>query len=455
MTTIYFNKKTALAVVLVIIFAIGVRSASAQLLTSGDLVVSMYGNVGTAATNNTYLDGQATPISLEEFAPVVGTADSATPILTETLPTTGSGSNVGIVGEFGSSSEGTIQLSGDGQYLAIGGYDGNLAENGAPPGGYGGGNTAEAQSTDTNVPRVAALIDANGNVNTSTVLNDVYNTNNPRSVYTQNGTTVYTSGQGAGKSDEGGIYYTPVGNNTTAGGTAPTGIYNAVSTRTVQAYNGNLYYSADQNSSSKGTQTGIFMYSGSPTTSQGSQTGTRITPANNGAGVNYSPQGFFFANSTTLYVADTGDPKAGGTGDGGIQKWTLSLTSGQWVLDYTLTSVNLVSPASATSVAHGETGFEALTGQIVGNQVNLFAISYTAGDADSNGFYGVTDNLSATTAAPGETMIELAQSGADNNFKGVSFTPQAVPEPSTISLMMLVGGMAGAFAAWKRKKILA
>ena len=414
--------------------------------------MSMYGNVGNAATNNNYLDGNATPISLEEFAPTIVSADTATPILTETLSTTGSGSNVGIVGEFGSSSEGTLQLSGDGQYLTIGGYDGNLAENGAPAGGYGVANgIAEAQSTDTNVPRVAALIDANGNVNTSTVLNDIYSTNNPRSVYTQNGTSIYISGQGPGKSDEGGIYTTPVGTNTTVGGSAPTGIFNAVSTRTVQAYGGNLYYSADQNSNSKGTQTGIFEYSGTPTTSQGALTGTRITPANNGAGVNYSPQGFFFANSTTLYVADTGDPKAGGTGAGGIQKWTLSLGTGPWVLDYTLTSINLVSPANATSVAHGETGFEALTGQVVNGVVDLYAVSYTAGDADPNGLYAVADTLSATTSS-GETMVELAQSGADNNFKGVSFAPQAAPEPSTISLLAMVGGMAAAFGVWKQKK---
>ncbi|MEJ0000465.1 MAG: hypothetical protein WDO13_15700 [Verrucomicrobiota bacterium] len=153
-------------------------------LLPGNLVVVVYGNTPTA--NGTFLDGNATPITLEQFPLTVAAGvDNATPLLTETLPTTGTGANVGIVGEYGSSSEGTILVSGDGRFVSFGGYDGNLAENGAPAGGYGGGNTAEAQSTCAHVPRVAALVNiATGDVDTSTVLNDIYNTNNPRGVYT-------------------------------------------------------------------------------------------------------------------------------------------------------------------------------------------------------------------------------------------------------------------------------
>ena len=60
-----------------------------------------------------------------------------------------------------------------------------------------------------------------------------------------------------------------------------------------------------------------------------------------GKGVYLSPESYFFANSTTLYVADSGRPKNGskgttGLGDGGLQKWTLN--DGTWTLDYTLSS---------------------------------------------------------------------------------------------------------------------
>ena len=440
----------------------GAANASAQLFTSGDLVVSLYGN--PSGTN--FTDGQITPITLQEYS--LATPTSASLVLTDQLPTTGTSGNVGIVGEYGSSSEGALQLTGDGQYLTIGGYVPAAAANGIqaatnaangtnfPAGALWSISTiALAQAADTDVPRVAATIDANGNVNTTTVLNDIYNTNNPRSIYSANGTSFYISGQGAGKSDEGGIYLSSFGTNTTTGGAAPTGIFNAVATRDIVVSNGNLFYSTDQNSSKKGTQTGIFEYAGTPTTSQGANTGTLITPASalvNGATVNLSPEGFVFANSTTLYVADTGDPKAGGTGDGGIQKWVN--VGGIWTLQYTLTDPNFVSPTAATSAMDGETGFAALALKVVGGNVDIYAVSYTAGDADPNGLYAIVDNLSAATLPIGvnaENFTELAAAsgtsnagGADDNFKGISFAPAVVPEPSTWGLAVAGGlGMLG------------
>ena len=439
----------------------GATRASAQYFTSGDLVVSLYGS--TTGTN-VITDG-ATPITLQAYS--LPTPTSASLVLTDPLPATGSNGNVGIDGEDGSSSEGTLQLSGNGQYLTIGGYDGNAAANGiqaasnsansksfTPGTAWGASTIALAQSADTDVPRVAATIDANGNVNTSTAYSGPYNTNNPRGVYSPDGTNFYLSGQGSGATDEGGIYATTLGTNTTTGGAAPTGIYTVVSTRDVLESGGNLYYSADQNSK-KGIQTGIFEYSGAPTTSQGSNTGARLTPASTvtqTGTVNYSPEGFAFATGTTMYVADTGDPKAGGTGDGGIQKWSL-LSSGTWSLDYTLTPSNFISPTLATSTnSVGETGFEALTLNVVGNSVDIYGVSYTVGpDGTANGLYGVVDSLSnlSSTVAQTETFTEMESapgvtgSNADYNFKGVSFAPTAapaaVPEPGTWG--MAFGGL--------------
>jgi len=449
--------------------------ASAQSFTAGDLVVSTYGDLtGTAIT-----DGESTPITLEEYQ--LNTPTSASLVLTDELPTTGTGSQLGIVGEDGSSSEGTIQLSGNDEYLTIGGYDGNAAANGiqaadnsangtnfAPGTVWGESTIALGQSSDSDVPRVFATINANGQVDTSTAENDdVYNTNNPRAVYSPNGTTFYISGQGSGTkvngvyTDQGGIYTITQGDNTANGGAAPKPIYTVVSTRDITQYNGNTYYSADQNSK-KGIQTGIFEYTGSPAGSEGSNTGTRITPASgtvNGVSVNFSPEAFTFANATTLYVADTGDPKAGGVGDGGIQKW--SLVDNAWKLDYTLTVPSFVAPSEATSASDGQTGFEAMTLQVVGNNVDIYAVSYTAGDADPNGLYAIVDNLSALTLPTGaatENFTELEAApgtsdagGADYNFKGVSFAP--TPEPSTYAMMLV--GLAGMFGlVWKRRGAL-
>lgn len=426
--------------------------SKAQLFTPGDLVVSTYGSSST-----TLADGAPTAITLQEFATAGGAA-----VLSDTLPTAdgfGGSANVGVVGEYGSSSEGNIQLSGDGRYLTIAGYSASAAAAGigassnaangtsfATGTPYSGSTVALAQSTDSDVPRVAILVGANGNVNSSTVFNNLYTTNNPRAVYSANGSSIYISGQGDKKASDQGIFYAATGTNTATNPSAPvTGIYNAKDTRYVTASGGNLYYSLDKS----GSPTGIYQVTGLPT---GASTSSLITAANNGlsgaARVNYSPEGFFFANSTTLYVADTGVPKAGGTGSGGIQKWTLS--NGTWSLQYTLTDPAFVAPNLAASATSGETGFEAITGEVFNGTVDLFAVSYTAGDANPNGLYAISDLLDSTTGA-GENFTEL-ESAAGNGgevFKGVSFAPQDVPEPSAWAAVLTGFGVLGWCVRWR------
>jgi len=446
-------------------FFAAVPSAFSQtIFTPGDLVVSTYG-VGGGYLNGTWqstsVDGVPTTISLEEFTP------SGALVATHTLPVTDSGSNFGIVGEYGSSSEGNLQLSGDGQSLLIAGYqaDASIAGTGSPGGlGYYNGNPdgvdALAQSNASDVPRLVAVVGANGVANVSTQFNNIYNQNNPRSVWSANGATLYVSGQGNGTADQG-VFTVQAGSNTVTGSPAPTPISSntGLSTRIVSAYNGNLYYSTDV----KSVATGIFQYSGIPTSAA---TATAILPANGTTGnltsgtVNYSPDGFYFANSTTLYVADTGSPKNKATGDGGIQKWTFS--GGAWHLDYTLTPANFIHAYNdKTSVlTDGEVGFESITGMVVNGTVDLYAVSYTIGDADQDGLYAVTDSLSALIN-PGDSFTELATApGVGDNstftttggsvFKSVAFAPITVPEPGTYALIF--GAVGGALAMFYRRR---
>jgi hypothetical protein len=419
-------------------------------LTPGDLVVTTYGNLQVSLAHT---DGQATQITLAEFAPTI--AANGSPVMEVPLPVATTGNEAGIAGEYGSSSEGTIQQTPDGLHLTLGGYAAGPAF-----AFTGTSTTGLAQSPCATVPRVAAFIDLNTNCDTTSQFNDIYNTNNPRSVFSPDGYNMYLSGQGAGIGDEGGLYYTQLGTNTQAGGPKPTTIFNAESTRTVLAYNNNLYYSADQNSS-KGVLTGIFEYGGLPmapetsgTLTPGTYTGTLVTPANNAADtVNYSPQGFWFANATTLYVADTGDPKVGEgsstLSDGGIQKW-VNNGSG-WTLAYTLTSPNFV-PSSATGTSTvGETGLESLTGTITNGVAYLYGCSYTLSDAGANGLYGVTDTLTATSSTATLTEIAAApglqgagSSNPDYNFKGVSFAPVGPPvNPVPATNITMVGAVLG------------
>jgi hypothetical protein len=446
-------------------FAAALFPVSAQVLAPGDLVVSAYGTPGSSGL----IDGQAVPISLQVFTPSV-TASGESPTSTTVLS--------GIVGEYGSSSEGNIELTGNGQGLTIAGYNAAQAaagigsntngDNGngtyaigTPYGGTAatGGSysnssaTPLAQSSPADVARLADVIDFNGNVVSSTSFSNLYNTNNARSAYSPDGNSIYISGQGDKSSSDQGIFYSPTTGTSYSGSNPATGIYNANDTRSVEGYNGNLYYSLDK----KNNPTGIFKYSGLPTS--GGATATQVTTGENlssGTGFTLdsynSPEGFWFANSTTLYVADTGIPKKGGSvsGAGGIQKWTLNGST--WQLDYVLRPSSFISPSSAVSASSGETGFEAITGEVVGNTVDLFAVSYTASDDNPNGLYALADSLSATSITPGsETFDELSAapgSGAEN-FKGVVFL--ATPEPASWMLGLGACTLFVALSAYRRR----
>ena len=423
----------------------------ADLFTPGDLIVTAYGKAGPATSQ-----GAPTVINLIEYSTAGGS-----PILTNNLPTVngiGNPANLGVVGQYGSGSEGNIQLSGNGQYLTLAGYSATAAAAGIQAStntangtnfaigtAFSSSTVSLAQSTAANVPRLAVTVDIDGNVNSTTVLNDIFNTNNPRSVYSPTGSNFYISGQGDGNNSDQGIFYGPIGLNTVSSpSTPPTGIYNNQNTRFVTAFSNNLYYSSD---TSSGSHTGVFKFTGLPTSSANP---TEITPPNNGLSgaseVFYSPDGFYFANSTTLYIADTGQPKAAPTNgatvpdDGGIQKWTFNGSA--WSLAYTLTptSTGWLQPGYPATSTAGQTGFAAITGEIVGSgpsaQVDLFAVSDTLGGSDPNGLYSITDTLNSTTSAGDSfTELESAPGNGGQSFKGVSFAPTSIPEPTTTLLL--------------------
>ena len=478
-----------------LLLATTVLSGPAQALTGfdlGDLIVSVEGNGVEGASSGSYTDNQAAPLSLFEYLET-GTS-SATYVGSEVLPQTSSGSNFAISGEYGSSSEGILQLTGNGNYLTIMGYGVNADAFNANPAAYGtnssnptalGQSSSVISSSYTAVPRVVALIGANGSVDTSTALYGVFNGNNPRSVYSTDGSSFYVSGQGTSPDATGGVFYATKG---ASSATAITGLdtnskTSAQDTRVVTAYNGQLYVSVDStegsgsnrsfvgtlgaagslptslaNNSNGPTQLPSTAASGTVITSTGKYVITAAT-ANGvnavGEQVNLSPEQYFFAIATTLYIADSGASKqtsaSSAFGDGGLQKWTYNGTS--WVLDYTLSAgLNLVANSTANkNDTSGTTGLFALTGQVVGNTVELYATNYTISDTDQTYLYGITDPLSATTALAGESFTQLAAAPADSNFKGVAFAPQtavsAAPEPSIWALMIAGIGLIGLRAA--------
>jgi hypothetical protein len=396
-------------------FALSGQAARADLVfTPGDLVVSVEGD---GSGTGSYGDNEAAPLTLYEFTT---TGMNQTPVGSLELPQTMSGSQFPVSGEYGSSSEATLQLSGNGKYLAIAGYGVNANAFNADPAAFGPDptNTALGQSgsltgkSDTPVPRVAALINIDGSISSSTALSNIFDQNNPRSVYTVDGTSFYVSGQGNYPDSTGGVFYATLGShsatsitgNDAGGGTSQ-------DTRTVLVYNNTLYVSSDSKKGSTNRDyIGTLSPAGGPlpTSVANSGNGPAMLPGFGNSGgtgkvtiskvggvsngntvnavgdqINLSPSNFFFANADTLYVADTGSPKntsaTSPLGDGGLQKW--SFKSGSWTLDYTLSvGLNLVPNSDAS----GSTGLYGLTGEVVdgGLEVELFATNYTITDTD-------------------------------------------------------------------------
>jgi len=431
---------------------------------------------GTGALNSSvggYGDNQAAPLTLFQFTA------NGTFLNSLVLPQAASGANFPVSSEYGSSSEGTLQLSGGGQYLTVMGYaidaptfDAAYARGftldpfGAAPSGALAQSGSLTGQSYTPIPRVVALIDANGNVNSSTAIFNIFNNNNPRSIYALDGVNAYVSGQG-NDDPTGGVFYTQLfainntpiaitGLDTTTAATG--GTLFGQDTRDVQIVNNTLYVSVDSkegkgfNRSFIGTlgtppATSLFNNAAGPTelngfgnsggtgkvtiTSGAASNGNNL---NAGLAINLSPVNFFFASPSILYVADSGNPKndsngdndsSGATniGDGGLQKWVNSKTdgSGTWSLKYTLyQGLNIVNNGGTS----GTTGLYGLTGTVSGGTATLDATNYTLNDLDQTFLYTVTDTLLNNTP-PGKTLAFtlLATAPSDSNFKGVSFAP--------------------------------
>jgi hypothetical protein len=168
------------------------------------------------------------------------------------------------------------------------------------------------------------------------------------------------------------------------------------------------------------------------------------------------PFGIWFANASTLYVADEGNGNTGSTVEtfyapaaaqttAGLQKWIL--VSGQWQLAYTLTAglglgvpYTVAGYPTGNNSGTGGTGFpwapatdglRNITGVVNGDgTATIYAITSTIsgnGDqgADPNKLVVITDTLNASGPPPpnGESFTTLRTAGFGEVLRGVSFTP--------------------------------
>jgi hypothetical protein len=193
---------------------------------------------------------------------------------------------------------------------------------------------------------------------------------------------------------------------------------------------------------------GVFPYNmcilkGFPTDLANSKT---VTPS--------APFGLWFANATTLYVADEGNgtatfdaasnryTAAAAQTTAGLQKWVFDATSSTWKLAYVLSAgLDLGvpytvghypvgnNPATGLPWSPATDGLRNITGRVNRDgTVTIWAITSTVsgnGDqgADPNKLVRVTDTLAATSLPAGENFRTIRTARFAEVLRGVSFTP--------------------------------
>jgi hypothetical protein len=338
--------------------------AQAQ-FTAGDLVVLRTGDGVNALANST---GPISLLELNTGGTVIGS-----PV---TLPSGNGGLQISGV----ATSEGQLVLNADHTALTVAGY--------VPP--FGGSGSLSSRSAAI-APRGYVTIDYNRTVSAVTTLTGTYSGNNIRSGFISGSGAWFTGANGSGSGVE---YYN---------GTTSSRIEN-VNTRVLGYYGGSLYYSTGS-----GT-TGIYKYSGLPTSAT---TATAFLTGITGQGT--SPYDFALSpDGNTLYVADDAI---------GVQKF--SLISGNWTFDYNFTD------------------------GLTANEAYGLAVDFSR--ADPVIYWTSTNNIwMATDAGSGTTGTSILASGANYAFRGLEFAPQPVPEPSAGALIGM--GLAGLWSFQRRNR---
>ncbi|MBX3463907.1 MAG: hypothetical protein KF830_12115 [Planctomycetes bacterium] len=325
-------------------------------ITPGNLLVLRVGTGSAALTN------ASTAVFLDEFT------TTGAFVQTIALPTAPSGGNLPLTTSGSATSEGFLTQSVDGNHFVAVGY-------GAAPGIANIVGTASATT-----PRVVGRVALDGTVDTSTSIDNAFSANNIRSGCTEDGSQFWTVGANSG------VVLVPFG------GTSGTSLNAAAPTncRVVGIDRGQLYTTSGSGATQRCVNT---VGTGVPTVP--GQTPTILPGMSSGTA---SPYDFWFADPSTVYVADDRSVATGG----GIQKWVES--GGTWTLAYTL--------ASGTS-------YRGLSGIVSETGTTLFA---TAAVASANQLVSVVD------VGPTSTFNVLAAAPTNTAFRGVRFvrTPYGV-----------------------------
>ncbi len=337
--------------------------------TPGDIAVVRVGDGSGLLTN------ASTAVFIDEYDPSTNSL-----VQSIALPTADSAPQHALTMSGSASSEGALNLSTNGQYLLLAGYD-------TAPGLAGVSGTAS-----TTVARTVGEIGVNGTIDTTTALTDFASGNNVRSATSTDGANVWLAGA---DSTTGGVRYI-----NGLGGTTSTNLTGSLlkNVRDVQIYNGALYLTSDK------TSQVISTFGNLPTS--GTPTITGLSGTDLAVGGNSATNSFFFARLgvgatdngfDTLYIADSSGTTTGATP--GITKY--SYDGANWV---------------NTGSIGGTTKYFGLTGKVVGGNVQLYTTTQTGifSINDTSGYGGtLTAAITSVATAASNTMLH-----------GVAFVPE-------------------------------
>ena len=379
-------------------------TALAGVFTAGNLLVSRYGDGTTALTS------AAAAVAINEYTTAAGQSSAVQSIAFAT-----SGAN-----QFTDSGSATSNgyLNTYNGYVAIAGYN-------AAPGtaSVAGSNTKVVQVLDSTGSVVNRAVFPTGGTSAPV---SPFAGNNIRSAIATSATNFYATGTSSGTPVTGGAWYSNSTNYTQVSSTAtgqPTNM------RNVGIFGGQLYAS-----SAATTGNGVFAVGSGLTTSAG-QTSTLFINAGSGA----STYGFVMFDTNqdgSVDLAYLADDRT--TAGGGLEKWML--VNGTWTQSWALL-VNGTGTLSGTA-AVGFAGIRGLTG--TWDAVNGAQLYATTTETTNNRLISIVDNGSIN---PPTTATNLASAGTNYVFRGVAFTPGAVPAPGAIALL----GVAGLVGARRRR----
>lgn len=339
--------------------------------TPGNLVVYRVGDASTA------LAATGARVFLDEFTP------SGTLVQSIAMPFEGDGAK--LVASGTASSEGLLTRSVDGRFIALAGYNATI-----PTAGLAG--TASAT-----VNRSVALVSANGQIDSISLLSDFASGNNPRGVATVDGSDVWVTG-GAG----GLRHFQPGATTSTLVAGTPANL------RSIHIFNDQLYVSTASGSTVRIGAVG----SGLPTTAGQLINSLPGLPIATG-----SPYAFALADLNpaipgvdTLYVAD--DNAAGS------------------LIKYSLveTTPNMFAWQSNGAIDGGT--YRGLTIEVVGTTVTIFAVRNGGTGAGGGGQLVTLVDASGHNGAFSGTPVVLASAltgtSANTSFRGVAFAPSGI-----------------------------